>query len=264
VSEPRVVSLVPSVTETLLSWGVEPVAVTRFCEAPGIPAVGGTKNPDLEAILALAPDVVVMDREENRASDAEQLAAAGVGVLATHVTSVAGVDEALAALAAALGRRPPVRPVAVAGGADSTGPGAGTREAGRRLRVWVPIWRRPWMTVGAGTYGSSLLDRSGFENIYASAQDAYPLASPGEAAAAEPDWVLAPSEPYKFGERHRAELEVAGPIVYVDGQDLFWWGARTPAALVRLGNLAAELAARQDSAQLEGTRAERRLSWPDL
>ena len=67
----RVVSLVPSVTETLLAWDVVPVAVTRFCEAPGVLTVGGTKNPDLAAIQALSPDLVVMDKEENRLGDAE-------------------------------------------------------------------------------------------------------------------------------------------------------------------------------------------------
>ena len=78
----RVVSLVPSATETLLAWGIEPVAVTRFCEQPDLPQVGGTKDPDLAAIVALAPDLVVLCEEENRAADAEALVAAG---LAVHV-----------------------------------------------------------------------------------------------------------------------------------------------------------------------------------
>ncbi len=69
-SAPRVVSLVPSVTEALLAWGVEPVACTRFCEQPSIRHVGGTKDPDVAAIVALAPDLVVMCDEENRAEDA--------------------------------------------------------------------------------------------------------------------------------------------------------------------------------------------------
>ncbi len=87
---PRVISLVPSVTETLLAWGVTPVAVTRFCEAPGVPTVGGTKNPDVKAITALSPDLVVMDKEENRADDANALQASGLTVHVTHVRAVAG------------------------------------------------------------------------------------------------------------------------------------------------------------------------------
>ncbi|MFS8586549.1 MAG: helical backbone metal receptor, partial [Acidimicrobiia bacterium] len=74
----RVVSLVPSVTETLLAWGVTPVACTRFCEQPDLPHVGGTKDPDVAAIADLAPDLVVMCVEENRREDADALAEAGV------------------------------------------------------------------------------------------------------------------------------------------------------------------------------------------
>jgi len=245
-----VVSLVPSVTETLLDWGVDPVAVTRFCEAPGVPTVGGTKNPDIPAIVGMAPDLVVMDREENRAPDAQELEEAGVRVLATHVTSVESVEPTLALLAEALELSPPAPT-----GPDKTEPGLtepaptepGPPEPGPRPRVWVPIWRRPWMTIGSGIYGTSLLKSAGFENVYADSAEAYPEIEVSEAARRSPDYVLAPSEPYKFGERHREELASVAPVVFVDGQDLFWWGARTPAAWQRLRNLAAELARRQDS-----------------
>ena len=92
----RVVSLVPSATETLLALGADVVACTRFCEQPDLPHVGGTKNPDVAAIVALAPDLVVVDEEENRREDAEALVAAGVELL---VTSVRSVDDALRATA---------------------------------------------------------------------------------------------------------------------------------------------------------------------
>ena len=87
----RVVSLVPSMTETLLAWGIVPTACTRFCEQPELNALGGTKDPDVAAIIALRPDLVVMDREENRVEDAEALAAAGLDVHVMHVTSIADV-----------------------------------------------------------------------------------------------------------------------------------------------------------------------------
>ena len=77
---PRVVSLVPSVTEALLAWGITPVACTRFCEQPTLAHVGGTKDPDRAAIIALAPDLVVVCDEENRSEDAEALVAAGLRV----------------------------------------------------------------------------------------------------------------------------------------------------------------------------------------
>jgi ABC-type Fe3+-hydroxamate transport system substrate-binding protein len=225
----RVVSLVPSITETLLAWGVSPIAVTRFCEAPGLPTVGGTKNPDVAAIVALAPDVVVMDTEENRAGDAEALRAAGLVVHATSVRSLDDVAPALTALAGAVGRPAPT--VAAA----PPPPPAPERSA------WVPIWRRPWMSIGGDTYASSLLAAAGIANVCAGAADRYPTMTLSEAKDLRPNVVLAPSEPYRFAERHRAELAAVAPVVFVDGQDLFWWGNRTPAALVRLRELAATL-----------------------
>jgi ABC-type Fe3+-hydroxamate transport system substrate-binding protein len=226
----RIVSLVPSVTETLLAWGVSPVAVTRFCEAPGLPTVGGTKSPDIPAIERLSPDLVVMDTEENRAEDAAALEAAGVRVHATSVRAVADVAPTLSALAAALGCPVP-------------GPSPLPRAA-LRLRAWVPIWRRPWMSVNGQTYGSSLLTAVGIVNVCEAYPDPYPVVELAEAAGLHPDVVLAPSEPYRFAARHRAELETVAPVVFVDGQDLFWWGSRTPKALHRLGELAADLASR--------------------
>lgn len=214
----RVVSLVPSVTETLLAWGVEPVACTRFCEQPQLRHVGGTKDPDIAAIVALAPDLVVVDEEENRREDHDALVAAGIAV---HVLAIRGLDDLnaqLPALAGRVGGRwEPVRVETVA--------------AGRR--AFVPIWRRPWMALGAPTYGTSLLAALGVGNVYA-ADGAYPAADLDDAATRRPDLVVAPSEPYPFGERHRAELETVAPVVFVDGRDLFWWGVHTAGALVRL------------------------------
>lgn len=231
------VSLVPSVTETLVRWGRPPVACTRFCEQPEIPHVGGTKNPDVEAIVGLAPDLVVMCEEENRREDADALAAAGMTTAALAIEGVGDVPPALEMLAGLLGAeadRPPG-----AGGLAS-----GFREAVERavadakvvagLRAFVPIWKRPWMTISAATYGSSLLEALGVVNVFADAADRYPETTVEAAAALGPDVVLAPSEPYPFGERHIPLLSEVAPVVLVDGQDLFWWGARTPEAITRL------------------------------
>lgn len=217
---PRVVSLVPSVTETLLAWGITPVAVTRFCEHPELLAVGGTKNPDIAAINALAPDLVVMNDEENRKEDAEALLAADLEVLVLTVESVRDVGPALHRLAARVdvAYDPPAPPP----------------PCDQLARAFVPIWRRPWMTMNGNTYGSSLLAAIGIGNVFADADDRYPTTTLEDAAALHPDVVLAPSEPYVFGEKHTPELAAVAPVELVDGQDLFWWGARTPAAIERL------------------------------
>jgi ABC-type Fe3+-hydroxamate transport system substrate-binding protein len=216
----RVVSLVPSVTETLAAWGVDPVACTRFCERPDLTQVGGTKNPDVEAIVALGPDVVVLDRHENRREDADALTAAGIRIVVLDVRAVDGLADELDALADGLGIERRVLEL--------------PRPARLDGRVFVPIWRRPWMTLGPETYGSSLLARLGLANVFADSALDYPVVTLDDAADRGPDVVLVPSEPYEFSDAHLVELEHVAPTVRVDGQDLFWWGARTPAALVRL------------------------------
>lgn len=227
----RVVSLVPSSTETLLALGAEVIACTRFCEQPDRRHVGGTKNPDLDAIIALQPDVVVMDREENRVEDHEALVEAGVRVFVSDVRSV---DDAIALVGdlTALTHAP-----------DDTYTRCQARRvrlpvAGRERRTaFVPIWRRPWMSIAGGTYGASLLGLLGIDLVTADLADPYPTVELEDIAARRPDLVLVPSEPYVFTADHLDELAAAIPgatIVRIDGQDLFWWGARTPGAIERL------------------------------
>ena len=222
----RVVSLVPSATETLLAWGIEPVAVTRFCEqGDRFPTVGGTKNPDLDAIASLQPDLVVMCDQENRLPDAEALRDAGIAVHAISIMTLANVGPQMAALAEAVGLHVRLGEACAVTGHVSPS---------SRMRTYVPIWRRPWMTIRDDTYGASLLASIGYDTIGAGCADRYPVLDLDEARARGAEVVLAPSEPYAFTERHRAELEAVAPVHFVDGQDLFWWGARTPAAHARL------------------------------
>jgi ABC-type Fe3+-hydroxamate transport system substrate-binding protein len=221
----RVVSLVPSSTETLLALGADVVACTRFCEQPGLRQVGGTKNPDINAIVELSPDLVVMDREENRLEDHEALVGAGLRVYVSDVRSAEDAVALVGELTAALGAPSDVyemcrehlerRPAAPAD----------------RHTAFVPIWRRPWMSIGGATYAASLLDRLGVDLVTADSHEDYPTVELADIARREPDLVLVPSEPYAFDDDHVTELqgEFAGSkIVRIDGQDLFWWGVRTP------------------------------------
>ena len=198
-------------------------------------AVGGTKDPDVDAIVALAPDLVVVDREENTAESAAALDAAGLAVHVLHVTGLGDVAPALAGLAGRVGVDPPPPPDV------EPGPGPAVEPAAIVLRAFVPIWRRPWMSINGATYGSSLLVAAGAANVMATAEDRYPTVTLEDVAALRPDIVLAPSEPYPFGERQRPELEQVAPVVLVDGHDLFWWGVRTAGALERLRALLAGL-----------------------
>jgi ABC-type Fe3+-hydroxamate transport system substrate-binding protein len=224
----RVASLVPSVTETLMSWGVRPVACTRFCEQPSLRQVGGTKDPDLNALIALRPDVVVLDEEENRREDAAALVDAGLDVHVTAVRSLDDVPVALKELAGAVGVH------------DAPVPMVDRAPVLDGATVFVPIWKRPWMTLNDDTYGASVLRALGAVNAFGEQERRYPVVSLEEASAAGTDMVLAPSEPYPFGPRHVPELAAVAPVTLVDGQDLFWWGARSARAVRRLaGRLSA-------------------------
>jgi ABC-type Fe3+-hydroxamate transport system substrate-binding protein len=228
----RVVSLVPSATETLLALGVTPVACTRFCEQPGIPAVGGTKDPQLDEIVALAPDLVVVNDEENRLEDFTALQDAGVALHSMSPHSVSDVAVAVSALADRVGVAAPPELAP-----DRWNERLHGRHAAFRGRVAVLIWRRPWMLAGARTYGSSLLHALGWQNVLTGADDRYPEATLEQLRDLEPELVLLPDEPYPFKARHRDEIAAAVPtarVRMVDGQDLFWWGIRTPDALERL------------------------------
>jgi ABC-type Fe3+-hydroxamate transport system substrate-binding protein len=234
----RVVSLVPSATETLLALGVTPVACTRFCEQPGLLAVGGTKNPDVAAIVALEPDLVVMNDEENRREDFDALRDAGLTVYSMSPRGVDDVGPAVRALADAAGAAlvPEARAAAWDARLDAVRRAV---DAGDRVGTVTFVWRRPWMTLSATTYGSSLLDLVGFDNVFAAASDRYAEVTLEDVAARDPALVLLPSEPYAFAPRHRREIERGLPgcaVRFVDGRDLFWWGIRTPAAAARLSS----------------------------
>jgi len=219
----RFVSLVPSSTETLLDLGADVVACTRFCEQPDIAHIGGTKNPDIAAIVALAPDLVVLDQEENRSEDADALAAAGIELFVSDVTDLGSASQVVEDLAALVGVAPPTAAVPAV---DSLG-----------LTVFVPIWRRPWMSINQQTYGASLLDHLGCALVTAELTVPYPEVSLDDVAGWGADVIAVPSEPYAFSDAHLDELRAAAPssaVVRVDGQDLFWWGSRTSAAVGRL------------------------------
>ncbi|MGH8998923.1 MAG: helical backbone metal receptor, partial [Acidimicrobiia bacterium] len=219
MSAASVVSLVPSVTETLLAVGVTPLACTRFCEQPALPHVGGTKNPDISAVAALAPDVVVVNDEENRIEDVEELRALGLAVHDMSPRTVGDVGPAVAALAERVG-------VAVPEPFGRWTEWLAAQPApGKRMLVFVPIWRRPWMTMSADTYGSSLLGLLGWDNVFAASETRYPETTLEEAAGRRPDAVLLPTEPYSFRPAHFDEVAAAIPaaaVSAVDGQDLFW------------------------------------------
>jgi ABC-type Fe3+-hydroxamate transport system substrate-binding protein len=248
----RVVSLVPSLTEALfwLGLGDHLVGVSDWCVHPAdavakLPRLGGTKTPAIARILALAPDLVIANQEENRRRDVEKLEAAGVSVWVTYPRSVrdgVALLRELAELGAASGAQTAqVDPIEAAVAA------AEAARPARRTRVFCPIWKTPWMSVGGDTYAHDLLVLCGAENVFAERGDRrYPLVKLDEIVAAAPEVILLPDEPYAFGAREAAELAALDVpasanrrIHLIDGTLVSWYGPRIQRAIETLRPLIA-------------------------
>jgi len=228
----RIVSLVPSVTELLVDWGLATrlVGRTRYCIAPkwirmAIPAVGGTKDPDLDAIEALAPDLVILERDENPKAVAEALTERGLPWIALEVKTVrdcltalhhlglaVGAEDQAAARRASLQALLPKRP----------------RKGPRTLTL---IWRDPWVAAGPDTYVADLAREGGLTPV---GPDRYPRLTEEDLIALDPALVLLPTEPYRFNTRHAAELRRLLPkarVEILDGQAMTWYLSRTEEGL---------------------------------
>jgi len=235
----RIVSLVPSWTETLFALGFnseEIVGVTKFCVEPtaavaSIAKVGGTKNPDVRTILNLAPELVIANAEENRREDIERLRAGGIPVFTTYPRTVPGAVESILRMGRVLGRESGAAALAKQITLAVSGIEAALGVWSKlRLRVFCPIWKNPWMSFNADTYAHDVLRMLGYNNIYASAGERYPTVTLEEAVERRPDIVILPDEPYAFDESDVAELKSMLPpalgrrVLIVGGRDLHWYG----------------------------------------
>ncbi|MEY9872162.1 hypothetical protein ABH931_001636 [Streptacidiphilus sp. MAP12-33] len=225
----RVVSLVPSLTEAIAvtAPGLL-VGATDWCSHPvglEVARVRGTKNPDVAAIVALRPDLVVANEEENRAADLTALRAAGVAV---WVTEVRTLDQAFRSLE---------RLLTVACGLPVPGWLDEARRAwaapaspfrfpfpGGPRRAVVPIWRRPWMVLGRDTFAGDLLRRLSVEQLYADHAERYPAVPLDSLRASGANLVVLPDEPYRFTAPDGPEAFPGLPAALVSGRHLTWYG----------------------------------------
>jgi ABC-type Fe3+-hydroxamate transport system substrate-binding protein len=232
----RIVSLVPSLTEALaLTVPDRLVGATDWCSHPAdldVARVRGTKNPDIEAVLALRPDLVVANEEENRSVDLNLLRAAGLPVWVTDIRTVDGALFSMARLFGALG-------VAEVGWLEEAREAwADPLQIGpERRRAVVPIWRRPWMFVGRDTYAGDVLRRLGVDNVLAHHAERYPAMAIEHLPVH--DLVVLPDEPYAFSSTDGPEA-FARPCALVDGRTLTWYG---PAMVEAPGTLIPQLRA---------------------
>ncbi len=249
----RVVSLVPSLTEALFAFGVggAVVGVTNFCVEPrdavaGKAKVGGTKTLDVSRVVALKPDLVVASAEENRREDIQALVREGLQVYVTLPTTVAGAIDLLEELAA-MTRAGRAAERIVAGARRALAKVREQSEGRPPLRTFCPIWRNPWMTIGPGTYTHDFITVCGGANIFEWRHERYPRVELREVAEKDPQVVLLPDEPYRFGPWHVSEMTALGTIsavrekrIYLlEGRHLCWYGPRIAGGLRHVAALLA-------------------------
>jgi len=230
----RIVSLVPSTTESVvaLGAGARLVGCTRYCTEPaaalaGIRRIGGTKNPQREVIAALTPDLVLANAEENRAEDLAWLGER-FPLLVQTPTTVAAAAASWRELARALGDES----TAVAFEqrlAASLAAAERLRQEGAELPVFYAIWPKPWMSVNHSTFVHDVLRVLGLRNVCAAAAARYPTVDLAVVAAASPAVVLLPDEPWVFtaqdAAQHRAEQTFGqARVVACSGRDFCWHG----------------------------------------
>ena len=241
----RIVSLVPSITETLFELGAgdQVVGVTKFCTEPpdGVQRktkVGGPKNPRLDIILDLAPDLVIANVEENRQPDVEGLRSARVPVFVNFPRTVREGIQLIRDLGVLTDRGQ--RAEALCASCEGAVAEIAHAQDGRsRVRVFCPIWRRPYMTINADTYVHDVLQTCGGENVFGDRPDRYPIVSLAEMAALRPDMVLLPDEPFPFDHKHLEDFRELGDVPavrsdrlrLVDGKVLSWYGPRIAESL---------------------------------
>lgn len=234
----KIVSLVPSLTELLFDFGLGNFVKgrTKFCihpviEVMDVPVIGGTKNPNIEKIKQLKPDLVIANKEENRKEDIEELEK----FTKVIVTEISTVKQAMTWI-------------------DKLGKELGTEDKADHIiqnikwkleekenkyppkKTAYLIWREPWMSVGKDTYIHDVMNQYGLINIF-SDQERYPEFTLEELADMEPELILLSSEPFPFKEEHISEIRRLCPdteIELVDGESFSWYGSRMTEAFTQL------------------------------
>ncbi|KQZ70196.1 helical backbone metal receptor [Nocardioides sp. Root151] len=231
----RVVSLVPSLTEALATSapGVL-VGATDWCTHPAdldVARVRGTKNPNLDAIAKLEPDLVIANKEENRELDVRRLRERGIAVWVTVTESVPQALDSMERLfAEALALDVPDWLVEA------------RRLWGREVpeavaTAAVAIWRDPWMVVGSHTFTGDVMRRLGLVNVYDDHADRYPSVTVADIEGRTPDLVLLPDEPYVFTADDGPEAFADATTRLVSGRLLTWYGPSLVEAHTELGRL---------------------------
>ncbi|MBU0638172.1 MAG: ABC transporter substrate-binding protein [Planctomycetes bacterium] len=241
----RIISLCPSLTETLFTLGLGDriVGRTDFCVEPtravsAVPTVGGPKNIDVKRVGRLNPDLIIAAKEENTEATVASLATR-LPVYVVEVTDVASTLRAISNLGELTDRTSAAGELVAA-----IRCAIGKLRPRTRRRVAYLVWRAPYRAVGAETYIHALLYECGFENVCARLAGRYPELSLAALRELAPEYVLLGSEPYPFTDNHVGELVAELPtskVMCVDGQMFGWYGSRLLLAADYLSNFIGQL-----------------------
>ena len=246
---PRIACLVPSLTELLFALGLgsHVVARTGFCvhprEARRVPKVGGTKDPDLGRLRALAPTHLVVNVDENRRDTVDAARAFVPHVIVTHPQAPEDNLRLYALFGHVFAREREAAALAREFAHALAGAQRATRALAREPVLYV-IWRDPWMTVARGTYVSATLARVGWDTLSVEAGARYPAIGEDEPAWTGAQRILLSTEPYAFRACDAEALarRTGRPAHLVDGEWTSWYGPRAGAGLVALAGLRGTLA----------------------
>ena len=246
---PRIVSLVPSITELLFELGLGPCVAgrTTFCVHPraavgSVPRVGGTKTVRIDRLRNLEPTHVIVNVDENRRSDVDEIESFVPHVIVTHPLGPADNPGLYRLIGSIFSREEAAERLAAAFAAEF----AAVRDKARRLpprRVLYLVWKEPWMTVSRGTYISRTLALVNWETAAHDPGERYPEVELEESLLAGIDLVLLSSEPYPFRPEHAALVRnapggVGVPIALIDAEMVSWYGSRAIPGLRYLARFA--------------------------
>lgn len=225
----KIVSLVPSLTELLFDLDLDNrlAGRTRFCIHPkekvkDVPIIGGTKNPRIEKIKQMAPDLIIANHEENRKEDIRELGEISDILL----TEISNIEDALLTIYD-IGRICGVQQKAEALIDQIEKELQLVPDEPEKTAAYL-IWQSPWMTVGRDTYVHSVMKHWNLENVYGE-RTRYPKTTLEELAGKQPDLILLSSEPFPFKEKHQRQVEEAcgdSTVVMVEGEWFSWYGSR--------------------------------------
>ncbi len=249
----RVISLVPSITETLFDFGLEEkiIGVTRYCihpskaQDPPRVIVGGSKSPKINLIKKLQPDLVIVNKEEQKLEHVQQLQQFTT-VFVTYPRTVQDSLTMLNQLALLLMIEDDLSVQRIIFETEKiireVKTWTSTIDVAEKPRVFCPIWKNPWMTINHDTYIHDLIETAGGWNVFRNENDRYPVISLHKIRQREPEMILLPSEPYNFTRMEANELcNIFQPenvksskmaFHLVDGSYLSWYGSRTRRGLM--------------------------------